>query len=279
MLLASQIDGQPAANLPVDDRGLAYGDGLFETMRVRAGRVHMLEGHLQRMLHGAGVLRLPVDAESVRRDVQAFIAAQSDAGRPDFTLKFLLTRGSAGRGYLPLPEAVPRRLLLAYTPAVFQPEHAQSGVVLFECRQRLGINPSLAGVKHLNRLEQVLARSEWSEDPRYAEGLVCDAEGRVVEGTMSNLCLVTGDTLVTPRLHRCGVAGVMRSFLLARALTLGIAVSERDVPRDELGNADEVFVCNSQFGIWPVREIGKRRWLPGALTRRLQGEVDLLWSR
>lgn len=279
MLLASQIDGQPVASLPADDRGLAYGDGLFETMRVCAGRVHLLDGHMQRLLNGAEALRLPVDAESVQQDVQAFIAAQQQAGRPDFTLKLMLTRGSAGRGYLPLPEAVPRRIFLAYAPATFQPANAQQGVSLFECQQRLGMNHSLAGIKHLNRLEQVLARAEWNENPQFAEGLVRDAEGRVIEGTMSNICLVTGDTLVTPRLHRCGVAGVMRGFLLARALTLGIPVSERDVSREDVDAADEVFVCNSQFGIWPVREIGTRRWQVGALTRRLQGEVDLLWSR
>jgi 4-amino-4-deoxychorismate lyase len=234
---------------------------------------------MQRLLQGTSALALPVDAESVQLDVQAFIASQLQAGRPDFTLKLLLTRGSAGRGYLPLPEAVPRRILLAYPPAAFQPANAQQGVTLFECQHRLGINPALAGIKHLNRLEQVLARAEWAENPQFAEGLVRDGDGRVIEGTMSNICLVAGETLITPRLHRCGVAGVMRGFMLARALTLGIPVSERDVTREEIDTADEVFVCNSQFGIWPVREIGTRRWIPGSLTRRLQGEVELLWSR
>ncbi len=278
MLLASWVDGKPVAVLPVDDRGLAYGDGLFETVRVRAGRVALVDGHLQRLVRGAEMLRLPLDVEALLAETRAFLAEQVAAGRPDFTLKILLTRGSAGRGYQPLPEAVPRRLLLAFPSRVWPAEYSRDGIALHECRTRLGLNPALAGIKHLNRLEQVLARAEW-DDPRYAEGLLLDIDGRVIEGTMSNLFLVHDGVLVTPRLHRCGVAGVMRSFLLARALTLGIAVAERDVAREELDGADELFVCNSNVGIWPVRELGSRRYTPGELTRRLQGEVATLWSR
>lgn len=279
MLLASWIDGQPAASLPVDDRGLAYGDGLFETMRVRAGRIHLLDGHMQRLMRGCDALRLRVDPLVLQDEVHAYLRSQVEAGRSDCTIKLLVTRGSAGRGYLPLPEAVPRRLLLTYPPNSHAIANARDGVVLFECSQRLGLNPALAGIKHLNRLEQVLARAEWGDDLAYAEGLLRDSDGRVIEGCMSNLCLVVDGTLVTPRLHRCGVAGVMRGFLLARALTLGIPVSERDVSREDLDAADEVFLCNSHFGVWPVKAIGMRRWQAGALTRRLQGEVDLLWSR
>jgi len=279
MLLASWVDGQPAVSLPVDDRGLAYGDGVFETVRVRAGRMHLLDGHMQRLARGCDALGLLIDLEALQVELRGFVAAQGLAGRPDFTLKLIVTRGSAGRGYRPLPESVPRRLLLAYPAHTFPAANAQDGIALFECALRLGINPALAGIKHLNRLEQVLARSEWRDDQRYAEGLLRDCDGRVIEGTMSNICLVSEGTLITPRLNRCGVAGVLRGFLLARALTLGIAVSEREVNREDIETADEVFVCNSVIGIWPVRELGNRRWLPGPLTRRLQGEVELLWSR
>lgn len=279
MLLASWVDGQPAASLPVDDRGLAYGDGVFETMRVAGGRVALLDGHLQRLARGTDVLRLPLDIEAMQQEVKDFVAAQGTAGRSDFTLKVIVTRGSAGRGYRPLPEAVPRRLLLAYPPSVQPASHAQDGIAVHECATRLGSNPALAGLKHLNRLDQVLARAEWGDDPRWAEGLMRDADGRVIEGTMSNLFLVSDGTLVTPRLHRCGIAGVMRGFIVARALTLGIAVAERDVSREELDGCSEWFVCNSTIGIWPVRELGSRRWTPGPMTRRLQREIELLWSR
>lgn len=278
MLLASWIDGQPGASLPADDRGLAYGDGLFETIRIAGGRSPLLELHMQRLLRGAETLRLPLDLDTVLAELKAFIAAQAQAGRSDCTVKLIVTRGSAGRGYRPLPEAQVRRALLAFAPPAWPSTHSEDGVALFECATRLAINPALAGIKHLNRLEQVLARAEW-DDARYAEGLLCDAEGRVIEATMSNLFLGQDGVLVTPRLHRCGVAGVLRGFLLARALSLGIPVSERDVTRAELDASDELFVCNSNFGIWPVRELGQRRRAPGALTRRLQAEVVTLWQR
>ena len=278
MLLAARVDGLPAATLPVDDRGLAYGDGLFETMRVAGGRIALLDGHLQRLARGAQALRLPLDLEQVQAELRDFLQAQAAAGRADFTTKLMITRGSAGRGYRPLAEAVPRRLLLAYPPATWPAAHAGDGIALYDCATRLGCNPALAGIKHLNRLEQVLARAEW-DDAHFAEGLLRDGDDRVVEGTMSNLFLVRDGELVTPRLHRCGVAGVLRGFLVARALTLGIALSERDVSRADVDGADEVFVCNSNIGIWPVREFAGRRWLPGPLTRRLQGEVALLWNR
>ncbi|MFZ5697884.1 MAG: aminodeoxychorismate lyase [Pseudomonadota bacterium] len=279
MLLASWIDGQPAASLPVDDRGLAYGDGLFETISVRNGRIALLDFHLQRLLRGVEALHLlPIDIDALSLELRRFVSTQADIGCIDFSLKLLLTRGSAGRGYFPLPEAVPRRLLLAYTPAVWPAANGETGIALFECVTRLGVNPALAGIKHLNRLEQVLARAEW-DDTAFAEGLLRDVDGRVIEGTMSNLFLVHDGQLVTPRLQRCGIAGVMRSFLVARALTLGIGVLERDVAREELDSADELFVCNSSFGIWPIRALGVRRWTPGPLTRRLQAEVALLWSR
>lgn len=278
MLLASWVDGQPTATWPVDDRGLTYGDGLFETIRIAGGRAQLLELHLQRLFRGAGVLHLALDIDAMAKEVRAFIQAQVEAGRADCTVKLLVTRGSAGRGYCPLPEALPRRLLLAYAPPSWPTVNTVDGVALFECATHLGVNPALAGIKHLNRLEQVLARAEWSDD-RYAEGLLCDVDGRVVEGTMSNLFLVLDGALVTPRLHRCGVAGVMRGFLVARALALGIPVSERDVSRAELDGADEIFVCNSNIGIWPVRELGQRRHVPGPVTRRMQAEVDLLWKR
>lgn len=279
MLLAGWIDGQPGAMLPADDRGLAYGDGLFETIRVSGGRAPLLELHLQRLLRGADVLRLPLDFDFLLAEVRAFIRAQADAGRSDCTVKLIITRGSAGRGYRPLPEAQPRRILLVFAAPAWPSANREEGVALFECATRLAINPQLAGIKHLNRLEQVLARAEW-DDARYAEGLLCDSEGRVIEATMSNLFLVMDGVLVTPRLQRCGVAGVLRSFLLARALSLGIPVDERDVARADLDLADELFLCNSNIGIWPVRECGSRRQLlPGPMTRRMQAEVDLLWAR
>lgn len=278
MLLAALVDGQRASGLPLDDRGLAYGDGLFETMRMVGGRVPLLELHLSRLQQGARRLRLMLDGPALQKELTDFLRALADGqGIVDCTLKIIVTRGSAGRGYFPVGDTVARRLLLAFPAAAFPAGRAEEGIHLFDCAMRLGINPALAGLKHLNRLEQVLARGEW-DDPAFAEGLLCDAEGRVVEGTMSNLFVVQDGSLVTPALQRCGVAGVMRAWLIGRAGTLQLRVAERDLSRAELDSADEVFVCNSNIGIWPVSRLGERCWTPGPVTRCLQREVDRLWE-
>ena len=130
--------------------------------------------------------------------------------------------------------------------------------------------PLLAGLKHLNRLEQVLARSEW-HDPAYAEGLMRDTSGRVVEGVFSNLFLVQDGRLLTPDLQRSGVAGVMRAALLVEAARLAIPCHITDISLEQLQQADELFVCNSVYGVWPVRAFADLSWPVGPLTRKLQG--------
>lgn len=129
--------------------------------------------------------------------------------------------------------------------------------------------PLLAGLKHLNRLEQVLARAEW-QDTEHAEGLMLDQAGRVIEGVFSNLFLVRDGVLITADLKRCGVAGVMRAELLFQAVSLGISTQITDIPLEQLQWADEVFVCNSVYGIWPVRAYAALHWPVGPLTRKLQ---------
>ena len=137
------------------------------------------------------------------------------------------------------------------------------------CQLKLAHQPALAGVKHLNRLENVLARAEWS-DADIAEGILCDGEGNVIGGTMTNLFIVLGDTLVTPELNRCGVAGVTRDRVMAIALREGVECQVRAVPVGELFSADEIFLVNSLIGAWPVRSMEGRNWSAGALTRSLQ---------
>lgn len=262
------IDGRPAAQLPLTDRGLAYGDGLFETIAVRATRMPLLERHLARLAQGAQRLALPLDLESLRAELEAFADQLGDG-----VAKLIVTRGDGLRGYAPPPAARCRRILTGNPPAAYPAAHRERGVRLFPCATRLAEQPLLAGLKHLNRLEQVLARGEW-QDPACAEGLMRDTAGRVVEGVFSNLFLVQGGVLLTPALERCGVAGTMRAEILARAAQAGIATQVRDIDHPELLAADEVFLCNSQYGIWPVVALEERRWAVGETTRKLQGLID-----
>lgn len=257
------IDGRPAASLPMRDRGLAYGDGLFETIAVRRGVPSLLERHLARLAEGARRLFLSLDLETVRNELLAFSAELGEG-----VAKLIVTRGDGLRGYAP-SSGPARRLLMASPLPAYPSVCAEEGIELFPCITRLAEQPLLAGLKHLNRLEQVLARAEWS-DSRYAEGLVRDHSGRLIEGVFSNLFLVRDGQLLTPDLQRCGVLGVMRAALLDLAAAEGINVQVRDIAFDELAVADEVFTCNSLYGIWPVRACSEHVWSVGPLTRKLQ---------
>ncbi|CAD5107802.1 aminodeoxychorismate lyase [Zestomonas carbonaria] len=258
------VDGRPAQTLPIKDRGLAYGDGLFETIAVKDGRPRFLARHLARLFDGCARLAIPCDQALLRDELQAFCAALGDG-----VAKLILTRGDGQRGYAPAIPSTPRRILQGSVFPAYPPGNAEQGVRLFPCQTRLAEQPRLAGLKHLNRLEQVLARSEW-QDGEHAEGLMRDLSGRVVEGVFSNLFLAKGGVLLTPELSRCGVAGVMRAELLEQAVQQGISVQERDIAYAELLDADEVFLCNSLYGIWPVRALGARDWPVGPLTRKLR---------
>ena len=260
----SWVDGLPADAIALQSRGLAYGDGLFETIAVRAGRPSLLEYHLERLALGCQRLAISADHPLVRDEVCRYASLLGDG-----VLKLILTRGDSQRGYAPAAGVAPRRILQGNPMACYPAQNAEQGVSLFACQTRLGEQPLLAGLKHLNRLEQVLARAEW-QGAEYAEGLMRDVSGRVIEGVFSNLFIVRDGVLYTPDLARCGVAGVMRAALLDEAPRQGIAVRVVDLGVTDLERADEVFVCNSVYGVWPVRAFVSLNWPPGPLTRKLQ---------
>ncbi len=263
--MQSWVDGLPADALSLKDRGLAYGDGLFETIAVKAGQPLLLDRHLQRLAEGCSRLAIAADQSLVRSELLAYAAAMGDG-----VLKLILTRGDSQRGYAADPAAQGRRILQGNPPAAYPSAYGQQGIRLFPCATRLGEQPLLAGLKHLNRLEQVVARSEW-QDAEHAEGLMLDISGRVIEGVFSNLFLVRDGVLRTADLSRCGVAGVMRAELLFQARSLGIPTEIAEISLDQLQQADEVFVCNSVYGVWPVRAYAALSWPVGPLTRKLQG--------
>ncbi|MGQ7958789.1 aminodeoxychorismate lyase [Pseudomonas sp. SP16.1] len=270
--MPSWVNGAAGDQLSLRDRGLAYGDGLFETIAVRGGRILLHARHLARLAEGCRRLAIPLDLGLMESELQAF-AGQLGEG----VAKLIVTRGEGQRGYAPPQPCQPLRILQAAPLPQYPAAHAEQGVRLFPCATRLAEQPLLAGLKHLNRLEQVLARAEW-QDAEHAEGLMCDASGRVIEGVYSNLFLVQGGALLTADLSRCGVAGVMRAELLEQARALGMPVQVRDIAYDELLAADEVFLCNSLYGIWPVRALRERHWSVGPVARKLQAIVDDLLS-
>ncbi len=263
------VNGLPAGTVSVTDRGLAYGDGLFETVQLCDGRPLLLDLHFERLRQGC--LRLGIDVSGlVEHLVEDLAQLARWQNLHDFgVLKIIVTRGAGGRGYMPVPGLSPTRVLLLSPMPDYPDNPAIAGVRVRLCEMTLSLSPRLAGIKHLNRLEQVLARSEWS-DPCIREGLVCDNEGYLVEGTMSNLLWVCNGRLHTPLLDRCGVAGVLRDRLLQLAIDNGIEVHQGRYLVSELDHADEVILCNSLIDIWPVTALGDHCWPVGPVTRRLQ---------
>ncbi|MGC1458712.1 MAG: aminodeoxychorismate lyase [Steroidobacteraceae bacterium] len=258
--------GGDAQGLDVLDRGLHYGDGLFETIACRAGEPRFLELHLQRLLEGCDRLGIGYqDFPGLAAQIRELAAT-----RPACIIKLILTRGSAtARGYGPQGDEQPRTVLLQYPWPPEDPALWAGGVVVRTAQGRVGENPALAGLKHLNRLEQVLIRGEW-RDPAIHEALVFSSSGWLISGTMSNVFLVMGDRIMTPALTHAGIRGVMRKVVMREAHAAGFGVSETTLDAAALAAAAEIFLTNARIGIWPVRSLDGNERVVGPVTRQLQ---------
>lgn len=255
------VDGRAATNIDALDRGLAYGDGLFETVLVVGGQAPLWPRHLARLAEGCARLALPSpDAVALEQEI-----ARAAAGLARAVVRITLTRGCGPRGYAPPRDVAPTRLVAAFAAPPPPADWYRRGIRVRFCELRLAEQPRLAGLKHLNRLEQVLARAEW-DDPAIAEGLLRDAGERVISATAANLFVVIDGALATPALTRCGVAGVARAELLSRHPDCQV----RDLSMNDVMNADELFLTSSVRGIVPVTALADRRWPVGAVARALQ---------
>jgi 4-amino-4-deoxychorismate lyase len=246
------------------DRGLAYGDGVFETIAARDGQTQRFDWHFERLTDGCRRLDIPLPERGViEREIAAHCPREGRA-----TIKLIVTRGPGPRGYRPHEPCRPTRIL-AIGPWPDYPErYYTAGIRVGTCAVRLGENPALAGMKHLARLEQVLAELELRARG-LEQGLMLDSSSRVVGVTSGNLFVVHGSTLSTPLLTRCGVKGVMRRAVLAAAAELSLEARERDLERADVLAADELFVTNALIGIWPVGELDGRARPVGTITHRL----------
>jgi 4-amino-4-deoxychorismate lyase len=275
-MLACLINGMPItdSNRAVDvsvnimDRGLQYGDGLFETMRVVNGQVRFWEAHFARLLSSCERLAIPApDKSMLEAELASVIGTTKHA-----VAKLILTRGVGGRGYRPAQNSIATRIISLHELPVLQP--FESGIAVRWCETRLARHAQLAGLKHLNRLEQVLAQNEW-HDNDIAEGLMMDTEGELVCATAANVFIVNDGVLVTPDLKFSGIRGVMRSQVLTAAQALGIQTDERSVWPDELLTATEVFVTNAVRGIRCVTTLDELQWGVGPVACMLAEQLKL----
>lgn len=256
------VNGRSTDRVSALDRGFTLGDGLFETIAVRAGRALLWREHMQRLARGCERLGLPrPDPRQLERE-----ADRCRSGEADGTLRLTLTRGPGERGYA-VPRAPAPTRAVAWFPGI--PAFPREVLRLRWCETRLAENPVLAGLKHLNRLEQILARSEWC-DERIDEGIMRSVGGDVIECTSCNLFLVSEGVLRTPELSSCGVAGVVRGRVLEIAESLAIPVIVDRVTPVDVAGARELFVTNASRGVAPVGQLDDREWdAPGAVTARI----------
>lgn len=262
------INGKKETRIAATDRGLQFGDGLFETVAVRKGRPCLWRRHAERLVSGCSRLGIDApDTDQLHEEVMAEIGSETGG-----VIKIMVTRGPGRRGYRPQPNSTPTRIVNWNPDPVFPEQVYQRGILARLCSTRLGWNPALAGLKHLNRLEQVLARSEWN-DPSIQEGLMMDSADCVIEGTSSNLFVVQGERLYTPDLSRCGVAGVMQGLIIELARKLDIPIIVTDISLHDLWTADGLFVSNSLIGLWPVRELSGHAFSVDAVPEKLREVV------
>ncbi len=268
------VNGATCSTISIRDRGLLYGDGVFRTLRAAQGKVLHWPLHFLKLQHDCAALGISCPDEALLRAELDQVLTQ----HPDGVVKLIVTRGEGMRGYAPPADVVPTRIWDSSPLPDYPAEWQTEGVKAQVCSLRLATQPRLAGVKHLNRLENVLAAAELNaaqrHDSRLAEGLLLDAEGRLVEGTRSNLFLVSQGQLVTPDLSRCGTAGMQRERVMAWAAQHGVTLQVRDVALEEALHADELFLVNSVIGLWPVRELGQRRWSHFPVAARIRHDLD-----
>jgi len=259
------INGKPSAGVSTLDRGLAYGDGVFRTFLVKNGVPHHWALQYQKLSQDCQALEItcPGNGELLS-DIETLFNQTTDA-----VAKIIVTRGESSRGYAVPAGIQANRVVLKLAPPTYPLSNQTQGVNLHLCELKLGIQTKLAGVKHLNRLENVLARMEWS-DTKIADGLMMDCDDNVIECTMSNIFARFGKKLITPSLDQCGVAGIARDRIIQSAKRFNLDVKIEALKLDKLMQADEIIICNSLFGAWQVVSFNGKQWAKQGLDSQLR---------
>lgn len=245
--LQSIVNGVQAEHISISDRGFQYGDGCFETVRVIAGKLILWTEHRERLANACAALDLHLDLDVLQKEVSRLLAANELASA---IIKIIITRGVGGRGYRPLDTIECTRVvqLFDYIPPILT-----LGARLCVCQHRLSTSTQLAGIKHLNRLDQVLASREIPIG--FDEGICLDQAGNIVEACKSNILVVREGKVYSPSLDGSGVEGVMLNYLESELDKLGTPIKRTPIRLEQLQEAEEVYLCNSVYGVWSVAEI------------------------
>lgn len=260
------INGSFNGAISALDRGFTYGDGVFRTLKVVHGLPEHWPAHYQKLVKDCSAIGIVCPSVDVFiNDFEQLFSIEELVA----VAKIIITRGEGARGYNPPAITNPTRVMIKSNLPNYPQRHFDEGVMLHLCETRIGHQPKLAGVKHLNRLENVLARMEW-HDPEITDGLMLDIANNVIECTAANVFARYGDLLITPQLDQCGVAGVTRNQIMARAHSLDLKTAVETIDLKQLLSADEMIICNSLFGVWQVRQLEQKKWVKQDLAINLR---------
>ncbi len=252
------INGSIDAKISPFDRGFAYGDGVFRTIKMQGGLPLLWPQHYQKLVADCAAINIVCpSAELLMSDIAQLFLVDATSENTSAVAKIIITRGEGIRGYAPPAITAPMRVVTKSPLPQYPETKFVDGVNLTVCDTRLALQPRLAGIKHLNRLENVLARMEW-HSPDIADGIFLDTNDNVIECTAANIFARFGDTLITPSLTQCGVAGVTRQRIIELAHTLTLKISIETFSLEKLFTADEVIICNSLYGAWQVKSIKEK---------------------
>ncbi|VAW90789.1 Aminodeoxychorismate lyase [hydrothermal vent metagenome] len=255
------------------DRGLHYGDGLFETIAIKSGKAELLTEHINRLKESCDKLKfINIDFLKITKEIEI-----KSKNITKGVLKLIVTRGIGGRGYT-IPDTMEANYLILQYP---WPEYSSTnwinGVSVKKCKLVLSQQPCLAGMKHLNRLENIIAKMELINSD-HIEGILCDTNQNVIEATSSNIFIVKDKRVFTPNLNLCGVSGVMRDLVIKRAVEIQLKINIKLVPYNILLNADEIFLTNSIIGIWPVSKLNERIYTDFSVTRSIMKLLNIEYN-
>ena len=255
------------------DRGFAYGDGVFRTLVMRNGVPESWPQHYQKLVADCAAINIVCpSAELLMSDLQQLFLIDAQRDEKSSVAKIIITRGEGNRGYTPPAITAPMRVVTKSVMPEYPETRFTDGVNLTVCETRLAAQPLLAGIKSLNRLENVLARMEWNSTD-IADGIFLDANGNVIECTAANIFARFGDTLITPNLTQCGVAGITRQRIIDLAHTIPLKISIETFGLENLFTADEIIICSSLYGAWQVKNIQEKLIKTGALAANIRAAL------
>ena len=263
------VNGKSASTISVTDRGLLYGQSVFETIAVFKQKPLLLDQHLDRLARGCKELSIELNRSKLYAEIE--YACENDLPEPLRVARVTVTAGIGGRGYMNPVMATTTRIISMFDYPDLPPRYWTKGITLGVTEIKLACQPVLAGIKHSNRLEQVIARSQWH--PGWNEALMLNQHDQVIEGTHSNVYIVKHGVIKTPDLSQCGIAGVMREQILKAANSIGVSLEIVPLSLNDVIAADEVFTSNSLVGLWPVRKFQTQRYSNFKISHKLLNEL------